>query len=150
MSENHKKVLQMLADGKISVDEAQRLLTLVGPVGEEENRQEKASQKTRTLPRYIHIIVEPRPGVSGSDGGPHPHKKVNIRVPLNLIRAGMKFATLMPSETANHVDQAFKEKGLSFDIKKLKDEDLQELISALEESEINVDNDRELIRIYSE
>jgi hypothetical protein len=150
MNDNHKKVLQMLADGKINVDEAQLLLTLVGPLGDDENKQEKASQKTKTLPRFIHVIVEPRPGVTRSDGDSHTHSKVNIRVPLNLIRAGMKFATLIPSETADHVDQALKEKGLSFDIKKLKDEDLQELISALEESEINVDNDREVIRIYSE
>lgn len=140
----------MLVDGKINVDEAQRLLTLVGPLGDEESKQEKASQKSKTLPRYIHVIVEPGPGVTRSDGESHAHNKVNIRVPLNLIRAGMKFATLMPSDTADHVDKAFKEKGLSFDIKKLKDEDLQELISALEESEINVDNDREMIRIYSE
>jgi hypothetical protein len=150
MSEQQKKVLQMLADGKINVDEAQRLLTLVDPHGEEESRPGNTGQKTRTLPRYLRVIVEPRPGVARDSGEPHAHGKVNIRVPLGLIRAGMKFATLMPSETADHVDKALKEKGLSFDVKKFKEEDLQELISALEDSEINVDSDREVIRIYSE
>jgi hypothetical protein len=150
MSEQEKKVLQMLAEGKINVDEAQRLLTLVGPHGEEDSRPGDCGQKTRTLPRYIHVIVEPKPGATGDNGKHGPHGKVNIRVPLNLIRAGMKFATLMPSGAAEHVDRAFKEKGLSFDVKKLKEEDLQELISALEDSEINVDTERELVRIYSE
>ncbi len=150
MSEQQKKILQMLADGRINVDEAQRLLTLVGPHGEDESRPGNTGQKTMTLPRYIRVIVEPKPGVTRDNCGPHAHSKVNIRVPLSLIRAGMKFATLMPSETAEHVDKALKEKGLSFDIKKLKEEDLQELISALEDSEINVDSDHEVIRIYSE
>jgi hypothetical protein len=150
MSEHQKKVLQMLADGKISVDEAQRLLTLVAPQGEVENKSGNTDRKTRTIPRFMHVIVEPKPGVIGDNGKPYVHNKVNIRVPLNLIRAGMKFAALMPSETADHVDKALKEKGLSFDIKKLKEEDLQELLAALEESEINVDSEREVIRIYSE
>ena len=150
MSENQKKVLQMLADGKINTDEAQRLLTLVSSQGEGENRAGNTGPKAKSLPRYIHVIVEPRPGVSHSAEENHSHSKVNIRVPLSLIRAGIKFATLMPSEAADHMDKAFKEKGFSFDIKKLKEEDLQELITALEDSEINVDNERELIRIYSE
>jgi len=150
MSENQKRILQMLADRKISVGEAQRLITLINSSGEGESRSEDTGLKAKSLPRYIHIIVEPKPGISRCDGERHHHGKVNIRVPLSLIRAGIKFATLMPSETAEHVDKAFKEKGFAFDIKKLKEEDLQELITALEDSEINVDNGREVIKIYSE
>ena len=154
MGENQKKILQMLADGKISIDEAQRLLELVdsNSGGKAEGN---AGRETKALPRYMHVIVEPKPGTSGDYErhgchGPDFHGKVNIRVPFNLIRAGMKFATLMPSDTADHIDRAFKEKGLSFNIKKLKEEDMDELMAALQDSEINVDSDRELIRIYSE
>jgi hypothetical protein len=39
---------------------------------------------------------------------------------------------------------------LSFDILHLKEEYLQELIAALEDSTIDVSNENELIRIYSE
>jgi len=102
------------------------------------------------LPRYIHIIVEPKASVPHRENGRHHHGKVNIRVPLSLIRAGIKFASLMPSDTAEHVDRAFKEKGLSFDVKKLKQEDIQDMIAALENSEINIDNERETVKIYSE
>ena len=42
MSENQKKILQMLAEGKISVDEAQRLLALIGAEGEKENGSGKS------------------------------------------------------------------------------------------------------------
>lgn len=150
MSENQKKILQMLADGKINVEEAQRLLALVNTPGEESAGSGNAGQKSKSLPRYIRVIVEPKEGSSGEEGRHERHGKVNIRVPLNLIRAGMKFATLMPSETAEHVDRAFKEKGLAFDIKHFKEEDLQQFISALEDSVIDVDNDKETVRIYAE
>lgn len=150
MSENQNKVLQMLADGKINVEEAQSLLSLINDPDSRENTTASGTQGRKKLPRYIHVIVEPQKNISGNEGSHDRHSKVNIRVPLSLIRAGMKFASLMPSETAEHVDRAFKEKGLSFDIKHLKEEDLQEIISALEESVINIDNEKELIRIYSE
>jgi len=150
MSENQKRVLQMLADGKITVGEAQRLLSLINSQDTGENKSGNAGRDIRSLPRFIHIIVEPKPGVSYLEGERRHHGKVNIRVPLSLIRAGIKFATLMPSDTAEHIDKAFKERGFSFDVKKLKEADIQEMISALENSEINVDNERELIKIYSE
>ncbi|MBN1689808.1 MAG: hypothetical protein JW901_02165 [Dehalococcoidia bacterium] len=150
MSENQKRVLQMLAEGKITVGEAQRLLSLVNPQDTGENKSGNTGRDARHLPRFIHIIVEPKPGVSYLEGDRRHHSKVNIRVPLSLIRAGIKFATLIPSDTAEHVDKAFKEKGFSFDIKKLKEEDIQEMLTSLENSEINVDNEREVVKIYSE
>ena len=150
MSDNQKRILQMLADGKINIDEAQRLLSLVNDRDGGENTPGSNGQGSKSLPRYIHVIVEPRAGESQNGSYKDRHSKVNIRVPLSLIRAGMKFATLMPSETAEHIDKALKEKGLSFDVKHLKEEDMQELISALQDSVINIDNEKELIKIYSE
>jgi len=150
MSENRKKILQMLADGKINVDEAQRLLALVNSETEGENRTGSVGQKTKSAPRYMHVIVEPKPGVSRENGKHDHHGKVNVRVPFGLIRAGIKLATLIPSDAAEHVDKAFKEKGFSFNIRRLKEEDLEELVTALQDSEINVDTEYELIRINAE
>ena len=145
MSENQKKILQMLADGKIKVDEAQRLLDIVGSNGEKEG----ANNSPKGVPRYMHVIVEPKPGVSRGHEH-HEYHKVNVRVPFGLIRAGIKLATLIPSDAADHVDKAFKEKGLNFDIRKLKEEDLEELVAALHDSEVHVDTDYETVRVYAE
>ena len=68
-------------------------------------------------------------------------------MPLSLIRAGMKFATLMPWKPPSTWTGLLK-KGLSFDIKHLKREDMDELVSALQDSVINIDNEKELIKIY--
>lgn len=150
MSENQKKILQMLADGKINIEEAQRLLPLVDTTGDREPAADKTGRSSRPLPRYIRVTVEPKEGATPGSSKHERHGRVNIRVPLNLIRAGMKFATLIPPETADHMDRAFKKKGLNFDIKHLKEEDIQQIVSALEDSVIDVDNEEETIRIYAE
>jgi hypothetical protein len=150
MGENQKKVLQLLAEGKINVDEAQQLLSLVSSEKDGGASAGNSEKQAKSLPRYIHVIVEPKPGASHSEQDVRSRSKVNIRVPLSLVRAGIKFAALMPSEAVDHMDRAIKDKGLSFDVKKLKEEDLSELVSALENSEINVDSEREVVRIYSE
>ena len=146
MSENQKKILQMLAEGKIKVDEAQRLLVLTKQDGDREESSDSSFQGTKALPRFLRVIVEPKPGAPQRSD----HGRVNVRVPLGLIRAGMKLATLIPSDAAEHMDQAFKEKGFSFDIRRLKDEDMEELITALQESEVNVDTESEVVKVYAE
>jgi hypothetical protein len=38
----------------------------------------------------------------------------------------------------------------NFDIRRLKEEDVEELVTALRDSEVNVDTDYEMIRVYAE
>ncbi len=151
MSENKKKVLQMLADGKISVDEAQRLLMLVDSNDEKGRPDSTTDAGTKSAPRYMHVIVEPKAGAEHVGHGHDFHRhKVNIRVPFGLIRAGIKLATLIPSDTADEVNRAFKEKGLNFDLRRLKEEDMETLVAALRDSEINVDSEKETVRLFAE
>jgi hypothetical protein len=143
MSENQKKILQMLAEGKISVEEATRLLYLIG---ESAGEGPKDSASTgRVTPKYLYIRVEPKGQDSGSD-----HGKVNIRVPVGFIRAGMKLKSFIPSHVADDVNKAFKAQGIGFDIRDLKDEYIEGLLTALSENEINVDSTDAEVRIRAE
>ena len=49
----------------------------------------------------ILFMVEPGPGSTTQD-------RVNVRVPIKLIRAGMKFASLLPKDIQGKVDNALK------------------------------------------
>ena len=143
MSENQKRILQMLADGKISVEEAQGLLSLTGP---DKNPPFGSSVGSDKFPvKYLRVVVEPKAGALE-----RKHGRVNVRVPFTLIRAGIKLATLIPPEAADKVNSAMKEKGMSFDMRNLKAEDLEDIITALRESEINVDTDDETVKVYAE
>ncbi|HEX9975977.1 MAG TPA: hypothetical protein VGA82_01885 [Dehalococcoidales bacterium] len=154
MSENQKRILQMLAEGKISVEEASRLLSLVedegGPGGEA-----AAVKKAKPAPKYLYVRVEPKEGHhhDAEHEGHHSlaeHGRVNVRIPVGLIRAGMKLKALIPPQVADDVNKAMKEKGIGFDILNLKDEYVDALISALSETEINVDSEEAEVRVYAE
>jgi len=88
---------------------------------------------------------------SDSSGHVEHVDRVNIRVPVSLIRAGMKLTSLIPPEARDKVNGALHEKGLDFDMRNLKPEDLDVIVDALEDLEIDViGNHREKIRVYAE
>jgi hypothetical protein len=151
MSENQKRILDMLAQGKISVVEAQSLLSLTGSEKESADHNSGGS-KSKAPPRYLYVMVEAKPGAAPrrSESGRERPANVKVRIPFGLIRAGMKLATLIPSEAAGKVNDAMKQKGMDLDLRRMKPEDFEELILALRENEINVDSDYETVRIYAE
>jgi hypothetical protein len=136
MAESRKKVLEMLANGKISVDEATALLERVGEGGEEEGGQssDKPSGDRPSKVRYLRVTVDSSSG-----------DKVNVRVPLSLVKTGIKLGALMPKEAAHAVSEH------GFDLSALAKLDTDELISALAELQVDVDSaDGEKVRVFCE
>jgi len=142
MSNDQKKILEMLKDGKISVSEADELLSAIGQDQTPPSEAEPVD-KPRKSPKYLRIEVrEPSRG-SGKD------ETVNIRVPFQLIRAGMKMHSLIPSNAKQKIDGALKEKGIDIDIENIDSKNIEELVEALTELKIDVDGD-ETVAIYCE
>ena len=145
MAENQKRILEMLAEKKITVEEAEKLMSLAG------DREEAARNTSTSLPdvkvpfKYIRVTVEP-----GPEAEPGKHEKVNVRVPLKLIRAGMKLTSLIPTEAADKMHLAMLEKGIDFDLRNLKPDDIEEFIEALSDLQVNVDGDKETVRVFVE
>jgi hypothetical protein len=145
MSENQKRILQMLAEGKISVEEASRLLSLINEENGRGGGQPGAATETKPTPKYLYVRVEPKEGHLNAK-----HGRVNVRIPMGLIRAGIKFKSLVPPQAVDNINKALKEKGIGFDVRDLKDEDLESLVTALGEAEINVDSEEAEVRIHAE
>ncbi len=155
MSDNQKRILQMLAEGKISVEEATRLLSLVSDETSAGGNSESATRGLKPIPKYLYVRVEPKEGYfkdgeHKGHGSLGEHGRVNIRIPVGLIRAGIKLKALIPPQVAEDVNRAMKEKGLNFDIRDLKDEYLEEIITALSDTEINVDSQEAEVHISAE
>ncbi len=138
MSEERKKILEMLQEGKITVEEAEKLLHLIS----EEKGQEEITGQKKALPKYLRVIVEPGPGNENAD-------KVNIRVPIKLIRAGLKLASFIPKDAQVKVNDALSEKGIDADFSKLKPEDLEELLMQLNDLTVDVEG-KEKVRVFCE
>lgn len=140
MNEERRKILDMLAQGKISVDEAEKLLAAVGePATGTPAGTDAAGRRSW---KYLRIQVEP-----GSDS--ESDDRVNIRVPFKLIRAGLKFAAFIPREAHAKVNQAFKDKGLDIDLARITPQDLEEIVSNLDDMTIEVDG-KDKVRIFCE
>ncbi len=145
MTDNQKRILEMLADKKITVDEAYRLLSLIQPSADSEGEEPK---ERKPAPKYLRVVIDAEHNWEhGYDCGP---QHVNIRVPVALVRAGVKLATLIPPEAYNHMDEALKDKGIQFDLRNLKPENVDELVQALNDLEVDIHGGKEKIHIYAE
>jgi hypothetical protein len=146
-SENRKKILEMLADKKISVDDAYRLLNTIDTAESGQDSTPKTETAGKVKPKYFRVTVLPDPE--------HEHSekvdRVNIRVPMSLIRAGIKLTSLIPPEARDKVNGALREKGIDFDVRNLKPEDLEELIAALSDLEVDVVSSKgEKVKVFVE
>jgi len=145
MAENRQKILQMLADGKISVEEAERLLALVEePESDDPGLREESASKG-PVPKYLRVTVQPT-----GETGPNDQGRVNIRVPMGLFRAGMKLTALIPSEAVDKANKEMRDRGLNLDLRDLKSDDLEQLINSLADLEVDVLDKDQHVRVYVE
>jgi hypothetical protein len=144
MSENKKKILEMLAQGKISSDDAYRLLNACE---EGVSEKEKVEPDTRVKPKYLRVTVTPGEGHTD-----HAHaERVNVRIPMSLVRAGLKLTSLIPPDALDKANSALKEKGINFDVRNIKPEDLEDLIEAIGDMQIDVEGARgETVKVFVE
>ena len=132
----------MLAQGKINVDEAERLLFLVDQPSSGESGTAEPSTARRPGRKYLRIVV--------GDGSSEEAERVNIRVPLPLIRAGVKLASLIPSNVTTKVNEELQRKGVRMDLGSLKGEDLEQFVDAIAELEVDVQDGEKKVRIFVE
>ena len=144
MENNRRQILDMLAEGKIQVEEAERLLSLVSPDGESGDAGQP-TKENRPPAKYLRVSVEP-----GEDADEDRTERVNIRVPMALIRAGVKLAALIPSQAADSVNEELRKKGIKFDIGNFKAEDLEPLVDALQDLEVDVKDGQHKVRVFVE
>jgi hypothetical protein len=154
MNENRRQILEMLAAGKITADEAERLLSALEPgsaaPGENGGRAANSGAvngeaiPARTRSRYLRVLVEADESMSGIKGG----TTVNVRVPLELLRAGVRLASLIPAQAHGQLDEAFSKHGVPITLSQIKPENLEELIDHLNDLTVDVNgNDGKTVKV---
>ena len=83
MNDDRRQILDMLSQGKITTDEAERLLAALGRTGASAGSE---PQRLANRAKYLRVSVDTD---EEGDGGP---TKVNIRVPMQLLRAGVRLS----------------------------------------------------------
>jgi hypothetical protein len=140
MNENRRQILEMLASGTINADEAERLLNALEPdstatTSEFKGKTAGASGATvKTHPKYLRVLVEADESMTGLKGS----TTVNVRVPMQLLRAGVRLASLIPAQAHDQLDEALSRHGVPLTLSQIKPENLEELIDHLEDLTVDV------------
>ena len=147
MAENQKRILEMLANKEISADEAQRMLGSLDPeVGKADTPTGGEPEPVRTKPRYLRVTVQPGAGHENDADA----ERVNVRVPLALIRSGIKFASVLPRDVGDRVEDTLKDRGIGLDLRNLNPDDMDDLIEALADLEVDVESNEEKVKVFVE
>jgi hypothetical protein len=142
MNNDRRSVLQMLSDGKINADEAERLLSALDRNDAPAIGEARAGHNVP--PKYLRVTVDA--DVPG-EGGP---TKVNVRVPMALLRAGVRLSSLIPPAARDQVNAELAKNGIPFDIGQLKPENLEDLIAHLNDLTVDVDAPDARVRVFCE
>ena len=125
MQNERKRILEMLARGEITVDEADKLLAAAGP----------GAAPARRRPRYLYIIIEK---------ANETKDRVNLRIPIKLLAHGLKLTKLIPAAVREKVNAALAKVGMNF---RVSEENIAEFIDALTDISVEIDGG-EKVQIY--
>ncbi|MEN6410489.1 MAG: hypothetical protein ABFD44_12345 [Anaerolineaceae bacterium] len=87
-SEERMKILRMIQEGKITAEEGIRLMETLEQASRERPVQPKSTQPPEA-PRWFRVLV------TDTDSG---KIRVNVRLPINLVSAGMKMGARFSPE----------------------------------------------------
>jgi hypothetical protein len=139
MSQERDRILDLLAAGKITTEEASRLLDAVEARAAQPPAAAAPKNGSGDLPKFIYVKVISTQG-----------DNVNVKVPLSLVKAGLKLTSFIPQPAMEQINKSMSDKGMSVDLLNFKAQDLEELIEALREMEVNVDAaNGDNVRVYA-
>ena len=136
MNDNRRQILDMLAQGKITAEEAERLIAAL-------ERGGATAMSESDKVKYLRVLVDtndPREGPT----------KVNVRVPMQLLRAGVRLTGVIPAAARQEVNNALRKEGIPFDIDNLTPQNLEELVEQLRELTVDVHNENTKVRVFCE
>ena len=159
MNEHRRQILEMLAAGKITAEQADKLLAAIEPerastpMGEYAGTiggaagAPAASVKTRA--KYLRVLMEADESMTGKKG----LTTVNVRVPMQLLRAGVRLAALIPQQAHDQFDEALSRHGVPLTLSQIKPENLEELVDHLEDLTVEMDGaegNKAKVRVFCE
>ncbi|GAA3935382.1 SHOCT-like domain-containing protein [Actinoplanes auranticolor] len=140
MNEQRRDILDLLAEGRITAEEAERLIAAL------ERHQPPPAAGLAARPhgkvKYLRVMVD---SVENGERG-----RVDVRVPLQLLRAGVRLAALIPPQALGRANAELSRSGVPFDLTQLKPEQLEALVDHLDEMTVEVDQPDAQVRVFCE
>lgn len=148
MSDERRRVLDLLAQGKITVDEADQLLRALGSAAAPSQATPAdagaSSADTSKKPRFIRIVVH-KPA-----NGRESAEDVNIRIPIPMIKGGMRLGALIPGYWGERIASRMRERGMDVDFTNLDPNAIEAVFRELNEMGIDIDSPKGQVHITAE
>jgi len=146
-TDDTRRVLDMLSQGKISVDEADRLLKAMSADLPSATAAGPSTDTTRA--RWIRINIH-KPAKDEA----HRPKDVNIRVPIAVVKGGMRLGALIGTFAGEKAARRMKAQGLDIDLAKINSDlsqmngpEFDEFLRSLNDTNIEIDDGKAQVRI---
>ena len=150
MSDDTRRILDLLAQGKITVDEADQLLRAMAASSDAAPAATAAaSNEPSATPRYVRITVHKTPKDKTAKDDCRD-KDVNIRVPIAVVKSGMRLGALIPGFPGDAVSARLRERGIDVDFSKLDTTAFEQMLKQLGDTNIEVDSGKAQVRISCE
>ena len=140
MNDEKRRILQMLSQGKITVDEAAGLLHALEPKSSADAAVPPTDDagKPRRAARWLRLTVD-----KNTESG--RKKEVNLRLPAALVRAGIRLGSLVP-----WVDSPKVIAGTRGHFAEIDPKQLDELLDHMGEMTIDIEDCKSQVRIWCE
>ena len=129
----------MVARGRLTVDEAERLLLAL------DSGHRPADTPVRPRVRRASDV---RVLVTADSDDDDEQQTVDMRIPIATLKAGLHLPGILPSAVSNGINRALAEQGICLDVRRLKHRDIDLLIQTLQNIEINVSSADQRVLIY--
>ena len=136
--EEKMRILNMVSEGKISPEEAEKLMNALeaekAPVSASSGIYENLENK------FLYIQVDPKNGKSSD--------RVSVKVPFALVKAGLNISGLIPEEAHEKINESMGEKGFNFNFKDLNKENISDILKALEQFTVDIDTEDASVQVF--
>ena len=139
MSEERMRILHMLAEGKLTPDDAEKLLQAL-EVKPRESEVVNQNRTTDVKGKYLFVQVDPKEGKSS--------ERVSVKVPLALVKAGLNITKLIPAEAQDKIQSSMHDSGIPFNLGDIDPQNYEEIMEALEQMSIDVDTDESTVKVF--
>jgi hypothetical protein len=151
-TDDTRRILDMLQDGKVTVDEADRLIKALSAEQPADTATADTPTDGRERVRWIRINIQK----SANDAG-HKAKNVNIRVPIAIVKGGMRLGAIIGTFAGQKTARRMKAEGLDIDLAKISSDlsqmngpEFDEFMRSLNDTNIEIDDGKATVRITAE
>ena len=150
-TDDTRRILDMLSQGKITVDEADRLIKALNTNQPAEAAAAEPATGARPA-RWFRINIH-KPAKDEA----HRPKDVNIRVPIAVVKGGMRLGAIIGTFAGEKAARRMKARGLDIDLAAINSDlsqmngpEFDEFLRSLNDTNIEIDDGKAQVRITAE